>query len=147
MDQARVLGNAIVLASLVHEGQYDKQGAPYILHPLWVMNKVRHLGYYYMIVAILHDVKEDCPVHLDIDQVFMEFDIPEEIENILDILNVNNYNSYEEYIEAVNNHPVAKEIKLRDLEHNSKITRLKGITDKDVERMKKYHAAYLRLKG
>jgi (p)ppGpp synthase/HD superfamily hydrolase len=52
------LETAIAIAAEAHEGQVDKAGAPYILHPLRVMlrldtNEER-------IVAVLHDVVEDC---------------------------------------------------------------------------------------
>lgn len=36
-------------------------------------------------------------------------------------------------------------VKRQDIRDNSDITRLKGIRDKDVERMKKYQRAYLRI--
>lgn len=36
-------------------------------------------------------------------------------------------------------------IKRKDLEHNSHITRLKGIKTKDTDRMKKYHRAFMLL--
>ena len=39
-------------------------------------------------------------------------------------------------------HDLAKAVKLRDLEHNSKITRLKGLRKKDFDRLEKYHRAY-----
>ena len=54
-----MLAKAIQIAATAHLNQVDKRGKPYILHPLWVMNKVRHLGEDYMIVAVLHDVLED----------------------------------------------------------------------------------------
>ncbi len=54
-----MLGRAIEIAATAHSGQVDKGGKPYILHPLWVMDRVRHLGEDYMIVAVLHDVMED----------------------------------------------------------------------------------------
>ena len=41
---------------------------------------------------------------------------------------------------------IAREVKLRDLEHNSKITRLKGLRDKDFARLAKYQKAYEYLK-
>lgn len=46
------------------------------------------------------------------------------------------------YIKALSVHPIAKEIKKRDLEHNSKITRLKGLRKKDFDRLEKYLIAY-----
>jgi (p)ppGpp synthase/HD superfamily hydrolase len=54
-----LLSLAISIASKAFEGLLDRGGRPYILHCLWVMNKVRHLGPKYMIVAVLHDLIED----------------------------------------------------------------------------------------
>lgn len=53
------LNRAIEIATLAHAGQVDKGGAPYIMHPIRVMlamdtEEAR-------IVAVLHDVLEDCP--------------------------------------------------------------------------------------
>ncbi len=42
--------------------------------------------------------------------------------------------------------PDAIKVKMADLRHNSDITRLKGIRDKDIERMVKYQKFYLELK-
>jgi len=52
------LEKAISLAVTAHEGQVDKGGNPYILHPLRVMLSLRTAEE--MIVAVLHDVVEDC---------------------------------------------------------------------------------------
>ena len=38
--------------------------------------------------------------------------------------------------------PIAKAVKLCDLEHNTKLTRLKGLRKKDFDRLEKYHRAY-----
>jgi len=38
-----MLGRAIEIAVSAHAGEVDKGGRPYILHPMWVMNQVRHL--------------------------------------------------------------------------------------------------------
>jgi (p)ppGpp synthase/HD superfamily hydrolase len=53
------LEHAIAIAAKAHEGQVDKAGAPYILHPLRMMMNVRTIDE--RIVAVLHDVVEDCP--------------------------------------------------------------------------------------
>jgi len=49
---------AIAIAAEAHEGKVDKAGAPYILHPLRVMLKMATTEE--RIVAVLHDVVEDC---------------------------------------------------------------------------------------
>jgi (p)ppGpp synthase/HD superfamily hydrolase len=47
---------ALQIAVKAHEGQKDKSGEPYILHPLRAMQRVQ--GEEAMIVAVLHDVIE-----------------------------------------------------------------------------------------
>ena len=53
------LERAIAIATEAHTGQTDKARAPYILHPLRVM-RARDSDDA-RIVAVLHDVVEDCP--------------------------------------------------------------------------------------
>src|SRR5215218_10373584 len=54
---------ALRIAAEAHEGQKDKEGLPYILHPLRVMHRVQ--GEDAQIVAVLHDVVEDTTVTAD----------------------------------------------------------------------------------
>jgi len=49
---------------------------------------------------------------------------------------------YADYIRKISENNDARKIKLADLRDNSNITRLKGLSKKDFERMEKYHAAY-----
>ena len=46
----------------------------------------------------------------------------------------------------VKSNPDAIRVKMQDLRHNSDIRRLKGITEKDIKRIEKYHAFYMELK-
>lgn len=62
MRNQGMLDVAIRLAVEHHAGQVDKGGAPYILHPLRVMDAVRRLGELAMAIAVLHDVVEDTVV-------------------------------------------------------------------------------------
>ena len=50
---SQTLERAIAIAATAHEGQVDKGGTPYILHPLKVMLRVNTLEE--RIVAVLHD--------------------------------------------------------------------------------------------
>jgi len=138
-----MLGKAIKIAVSAHDGQTDKGGNPYILHPLWVMNKVRHLGEDYMIAAVLHDVVEDSNWTIEeLEDAGFKFEILEAIRLLTHRHKVN----YDAYIAFIKRNEIAKQVKLRDLEHNSKITRLKGLRPKDLERLEKYHKAYTFLK-
>lgn len=57
------IGIALQIAAKAHEGQKDKEGLPYILHPLRAMMSLR--GEEAQIVAVLHDVIEDTSVTVD----------------------------------------------------------------------------------
>ena len=134
-----MLGKAIEIAATAHSGQVDKGGKPYILHPLWVMDRVRHLGEDYMIVAILHDVMEDSEWTFS-DLISEEFN--QNVMYALSLLTHDPAVSYDDYNKLIATDPIAKAVKLRDLEHNTKVTRLKGLKKKDFDRLEKYHRAY-----
>lgn len=57
-----MLDKAILIASTAHQGQMDKAGEPYILHPLRVMFTRRTETE--RICAVLHDVIEDTNITL-----------------------------------------------------------------------------------
>lgn len=137
------LGTAIKIASNVHLGQFDRGGNPYILHPLWVMHKVRHLGEVYMIVAVLHDVVEDTDLTFS---DLSDYGFNNEVIEALKLLTHDKHLPYLDYVMNLASNEIAREVKLRDLEHNSKITRLKGLREKDFERLIKYQTAYDYLK-
>jgi len=134
-----MLGRAIEIAATAHAGQVDKGGKPYILHPLWVMDRVRHLGEDAMIVAVLHDVVEDSDWTI-VKLASEGFSL--KVIQALTLLTHDKDTSYDEYIKAISTNPIAKAVKLRDLEHNTKVTRLKGLRKKDFDRLEKYHRAY-----
>lgn len=141
-DEMRLLDKAIVLATNKFAGKFDKGGTPYILHCLHVMRKVSHLGEDAMVVAVLHDIIEDTDVTLK-DLVV---DFPEKIVSTIVTLTHLPDESYENYIERIALNDLARMIKLEDLKHNSDITRMKGITKKDFDRLNKYHKSYQYLK-
>ena len=134
-----MLGRAIEIAASAHAGQVDKGGKPYILHPLWVMDRVRHLGEDYKIVAVLHDVIEDSDWT---SGMLRNEGFSHEIVGALIELTHEPGEDYDEYIKNIARNPIAKAVKLRDLEHNTKVTRLKGLRKKDFDRLEKYHRAY-----
>ena len=138
-----MLGKAISLASQVFEKTKDRGEQPYILHCLFVMDKVKYLGNTAMICAVLHDVVEDCP---EITWEYMQKEFGDEVTLILQLLTHRKETDYMDYIKALSVHPIAKEIKKADLEHNSRITRLKGLRKKDLKKKEKYFRAYEYLK-
>lgn len=133
---------AIQIAIEAHKGQLDKSGSPYILHPLHIMNSVNGLDY--KIVAVLHDVIEDTLLTYD-DLISKGID-KEFVDSIL-ILTKEDLDSYMEYIEKISHNKYATVVKIEDLKHNMDLTRLnRKITNKDLERNKKYMKSYFYLK-
>lgn len=142
LDLNKQLEIAIQIACDSHKGQLDKSGSPYILHPLHIMNSVDGLDY--KIVAVLHDVIEDTLLTYD-DLISKGID-KEFVDSIL-ILTKEDLDSYMEYIEKISHNKYATVVKIEDLKHNMDLTRLnRKITNKDLERNKKYMKAYFYLK-
>ena len=135
------LDKAILIATKAHQNQVDKASKPYILHPIRVMMKMENETE--QIVAILHDVLEDCP---DYDEESLRTEgFPSEIVEALSVLNRNNYPDYQAYICNVARNPIARVVKIADLEDNINVLRLNILKQKDFERIKKYHWAHFYL--
>jgi len=135
------LGIAIAIAAEAFKDKTDKGGKPYILHCLHVMNKMKYEDNEdLMIAAVLHDLVEDTDYSfLDLEKLgFNSYVI-----FLITLLTHNKNMSYEDYIFQIkSNNEDAVKIKLQDLRHNSDITRMKGLRDKDFERLAKYHKAH-----
>lgn len=143
------LSKMIQLASTYHSGQFDKSGVPYILHCLKVMYYLKSFDEELNCIAVGHDLLEDT----EIDHDIIRNEFGERVYSAIRILSKNycfppsNINLDRFYLDRIKTNPDAIRVKLADLRHNSDIMRLKGITEKDVERMKKYHSMYLELKA
>ena len=128
---------AIGLAVEFHKGQIDKGGNAYLLHVLEVMNNVSSIEA--KIVAVLHDILEDTDCT---DFVLKTEGIDDNLVESVNILTHKN-GSYMDYISEVSKNKIAKEVKIADLRVNMDLTRLnRNITNKDLERNKKYMEAY-----
>ena len=134
------LEKAISIAATAHDGQKDKVGQPYILHPLRVMQNVE--GDEAKIVGILHDVVEDTNVTLE-DLRRAGFS-----EAVLDAVNCVTHTDDESYVDYVIRckfNPVARAVKLADLQDNAQLSRVLLRGDKmtkDLQRVKKYILSY-----
>lgn len=131
------LERAIRLALEAHAGQKSKDGSPYILHPLRLMAKMETAEE--RMSAVLHDVVEDS--HITLDDL-RAANIPERVLEAVRLLTHEEGTSYEAYVERLRADPLARKIKIADLEDNSDIRRLSGIEEKDLERLQKYHRAW-----
>lgn len=113
---------AMRIAYEAHNGQYDVNGVPYIFHPYHVAEQMT--DEITVCTALLHDVVEDTDVTFE----ELEQEFPEEVINALRLLTHKKGTDYYEYIERIGNNPVARAVKLADIEHNSDTSR---ITDKN----------------
>lgn len=134
------LEDAIALAVEAHRGQRDKAGQSYILHPLRVMMRLQTEAE--RMAAILHDVVEDTPYTLE---RLRALGYPEEVLGALDCLTKREGESYEAFIERLRPHPLARRVKLADLEDNMDVRRLPAVGPREAERLTRYRAAWSRL--
>lgn len=124
---------ALDFATKAHKGQKDKGGMPYLVHPCYVADHVD--GDVAKAVAYLHDVIEDTWATTgDLKNAGFSDEIIEAVK----LLTRDKDMDYEKYIENLCKNPVAKTVKLADLEHNSQIDRIKNPTEKDYKRQAKY---------
>lgn len=131
---ASPLDLAIELAARHHAGQKDKAGRPYILHPMRVMTRVE--TELEMMAAALHDTLEDtdCTEH-DLRGA----GIPEEvIAAVVALTHDKKKESTAAYLKRVAANPIAKRVKLADVEDNLNVRRLSRVGEKDRARLDKY---------
>ena len=128
---------ALELAVEKHKNQTDKAGNPYILHPLHVMENVNSKEG--KIVAILHDIIEDTDITED---YLFKIGLSKRIVDAVVALTRSEDIDYQEYIKNLSSNPLAKELKLADLEHNMDLKRLPTLEEKDLERNRNYQIAY-----
>lgn len=136
------LDKALEIAIKAHSGQKDKVGAPYILHPLRIMMKMDTTEE--RIVAALHDVIEDSDITLE---DLREAGFHKSILEAVDGLTRRKGEDYEAYVERASSIPLAKRIKIADLEDNMNFRRLNNLMEKDAARMLRYQKAYRYLTG
>ncbi len=108
---------AMRIAYYAHHGQEDKGGVPYIFHPIHLAEQME--DEITACIALLHDVAEDTEVTIDkLAEIF-----PPEVVNALKLLTHSRDVDYFDYIKAVKSDPLAKKVKLADIEHNLDETR------------------------
>lgn len=127
---------ALKLSFEAHKNQIDKSGIPYVYHPFHLAEQM--IDEDTTIVALLHDVVEDTDYSLD-DLSSIGFS-----DKIIDAISLMTHDKnipYMDYVAQIAKNLVAKAVKLADLRHNSDLTRLDAVTDKDLKRMEKYKKA------
>ena len=141
------LEDALFLAADKHRGQRDKNGQPYILHPLRVMH---HLGFdatpEERMTALLHDVVEDSDVSFeDLARRGFPASVVEAVESL-----TTRPGEKADYFAAVRRagaHPLGRKVKIADLADNLDLRRIPQITADDAARLEKYRKALKMLQG
>ena len=111
---------AIKMAYDAHLGQLDYNGVPYIFHPYHIAEQMD--DEISCTAALLHDVIEDTNLTLaDLEEIF-----PAPVVEIVRLLTHDEDMDYFDYIRKIKTNPIAKKVKLEDLQHNSDETRSIG---------------------
>jgi (p)ppGpp synthase/HD superfamily hydrolase len=94
--------------------------------------------------AVLHDVVEDTDWTLE---ALRERGFPEQVVVAVDHLTRREGESYDAFVLRAAAHPVARRVKVADLEDNMDVRRHGTVTADDVERLTRYHRAWRLLTG
>ena len=137
-DMGITLTNAFVLAREAHEGQVDKSGEPYILHPQAVANMVQTWGYgpEYRAAAYLHDVLEDT----NVTEAELRALFPEVVADAVVALTHRKGETRKAYYERVKRNEIALIVKRADVWHNGLEERLAALNPATQARLRRKYA-------
>lgn len=127
---------ALAVCFEAHKSQVDKSGLPYVFHPFHLAEQMK--DEMTTIVALLHDVIEDTSITVE---ELRDMGFPAEAIAAIQIMTHDKSIPYMDYVARIKKNPIAREVKLADLKHNSDLTRLNEVAEKDLERLKKYKKA------
>lgn len=138
----KLISKAREICTAAHEGQIDKAGKPYHLHPERVAARCSTAAE--TIVALLHDTVEDTYVS---PEYLRSQGFPQEIVDAVMSVTKTDGESYEDFVARAKKNVIGRQVKIHDLEDNMDVSRLNEITDETVARLRKYLAAYHFLKS
>lgn len=142
-EETRLFFSALEIAFKAHDGQFDKTGQPYILHPLRVMLRAETTAE--RIVALLHDVLEDCP-EWTTERLSGLF--PQHYVAAIQALTRRDQESYADFIARVKTDRLAANVKLMDIADNLDPRRLDQLDEITRARLlEKYTPALKMLTG
>lgn len=143
MKRGEALNKMLVLVTTKFDGKFDRGGVPYVLHCLKVMHYIKSDDEELMCIALGHDLVEDTDVtYASLREMGFSERVIVGIRAMTKVPGETN----DEYMERIKACPDAIRVKLADLRHNSDIRRLKGVTEKDIKRIEKYHRMFMELK-
>lgn len=135
--------HAIQIAVKAHAGQRDKAGQPYILHPLRMMFALETEDE--RIVAVLHDVVEDCP-GWTFDRLKSR-GFPNAVLAALDSVTKRTDEDYMAFVQRASANPIGRRVKIADLRDNIDLSRIADPSERDHVRIAKYKEALSYLTG
>jgi (p)ppGpp synthase/HD superfamily hydrolase len=122
------LGDSIELMRKAHEGQIDKSGRPYYLHPLRVAMRLAHCTPAERQAALLHDVVEDTALTL---ADLRALGYSAEVIELVDLVTRRKPQgeSHREYLERIvaSRNPKALRVKLADVYDNMSPARTRSL--------------------
>lgn len=141
MSEVEMLERAVHLMIDSQEGQVDKAGQPYFLHPMRVaLNCETSVQ---KTVAFLHDVIEDTAISsADLKRHGFSEEV---VEAVLSVTRKQG-EDYEEFIQRCALNPIGRYVKIRDLEDNLNVKRLDELDVSATHRINKYLKALRFLK-
>lgn len=125
-----------------HAGQFDKGGKPYIGHPARIQARFRDSSR--KILAWLHDVVEDTDVTLDDLRVA---GFPEDLVAQVDALTHRKSEPRVDYYRRILAWPLARDVKLADIDDNSDPARLRYLDEPTQARLRGKYALARRALG
>ena len=136
MRYTEMTKKALQLCFAAHKDQTDKSGLPYVFHPFHLAEQMPDEAC--VVAALLHDVLEDTAYTV---QDLRDSGVSEEVLTALVLLTHTEDTPYLDYVARLKDNRIARTVKLADLRHNSDLSRLQTITQKDLQRVKKYQKA------
>lgn len=126
----KTIEDAINIATEAHRGQKDKNGEPYIYHPIRVMLAVQ--TEYEKMVGVMHDIIEDTKLEIEdlADEGFSN-----EVIKAVKVMTKSKEQLYRDYLIAVKSNPIARAVKIADIRDNTNPVRLFKLAPETVSRM------------
>ncbi|MBA4147018.1 MAG: GTP pyrophosphokinase [Verrucomicrobia bacterium] len=136
-DNNELLERAIQIAVEAHCGQKDRNGAPYVLHPLRMMMRATDTDE--KMVAVLHDVIEESAWTI---KALAREGFSKNVLDAVDHLTKRDGEDYDAFVERAASHPLARRVKILDLEDNMNVLRFKKVDEKTTAKLTKYFRAW-----
>lgn len=137
---AKLLDKAALICVSRHSGQRDKVGEAYFQHPVRVAMRCSTAAQ--KMVALLHDVIEDCGVT---SEDLLNEGFPQEVVDGILSVTKRAGESYEDFVTRAGQNPLGRVVKLYDLEDNLNALRLDHFDSDMAQRYNKYLTVRRRL--